>query len=107
MVTSAIASLVAVDAAVDGFSVPTFFGTDWQTVGGWSLFVGLCLAIVVGAAFEWWVPGRRHRRVEESAAKQAQLLAETVELLKDQTMANEITKDFFEKTVPKRGGPSE
>lgn len=94
-------------ADVGGFSLVSFFTTNFSEVGGWSLFVGLCLLIVAGAFFEIWVPGRRLRRVEEAAAKQSETLATTVDLLKDAQVANEITKHFFEKTVPKRGEPVE
>ena len=90
-------------AASDGTTIPNFFATNWSDIGGWGLFISLCLIIVLGAFLEWWVPGRRHRRVEEAAAKQSETLASTVELLKEQTQANQITKHFFEKTVPKIG----
>ena len=90
-----------------GFSIPSFFTTNFESVGGWSLFIGLCLFITVGNFLEWWVPGRRHRRVEAAAAEQSKTLANAVEALKEQTQANEITKHFFEKTVPKRGEPVE
>lgn len=76
---------------------------DWAAVGGWSLFIGLCLLIVLGAFREGWVPGARYRRLEASA----KLLAEAnVELTKQNGQlitANEITKHFFEETTPKRG----
>lgn len=104
----ATAAGTAVDGAGDGgFSIPGFFTTNFESAGGWSLFIGLCLFITVGNFLEWWVPGRRHRRVEAAAAKQSETLAATVELLKEQTTANEITKHFFEKTVPKRGEPAD
>ena len=90
-----------------GFSIPSFFTTNFESVGGWSLFIGLCLFITVGNFLEWWVPGRRHRRVEAAALEQSKTLANAVEALKEQTQANEITKLFFEKTVPKRGEPAE
>lgn len=90
-----------------GFSIPSFFTTNFESVGGWSLFIGLCLFITVGNFLEWWVPGRRHRRVEAVAEEQSKTLASVAEALKEQTQANEITKHFFEKTVPKRGEPVE
>lgn len=97
--------VAAVSPAEDGFW-PALFDTAISTFaqeGGWPAFGMLCLLIVVGAFAEWWVPGKRHRRVEESAIKQSETLSTTVALLKDQTFANEITKDFFLKTIPKRG----
>lgn len=104
-----IAAATTEDPAVDGggFSLISFFTTNFESVGGWSLFIGLCLFIVAGSVFEWWVPGRRHRRVEAAAAEQSKTLATTVDLLKDAQVANEITKHFFEKTVPTRGEPVE
>lgn len=101
-----IAAATTEDPAVDGsggFSLISFFTTNFESVGGWSLFIGLCLFIVAGSVFEWWVPGRRHRRVEAAAAEQSKTLATTVDLLKDAQVANEITTHFFEKTVPTRG----
>jgi hypothetical protein len=99
--------MIAAESSVDGVPIPSFFGIQWDVIGGWSLFIGLCLLIVVGAFREWWVPGGRYRRLETSAAEQSKTLATTVDALREQTQANEITKHFFEKTVPKRGEPSE
>lgn len=99
--------MIAAEAATDGVPIPTFFGVHWGNVGGWSLFLGMCLFIVIGAFREWWVPGVRYRRMELSAAEQSKTLATTVDALREQTQANEITKHFFEKTVPKRGEPNE
>lgn len=108
MIAAPIFILAAVYTATgDGFSFPSFFSANWAQIGGWSLFIGLCLLIVVGAFREWWVPGPRHRRVESAAAEQSKTLSTTVDLLKEQTQANEITKYFFETTVPKRGEPKE
>lgn len=76
---------------------------DWAAVGGWSLFLGLCILIVLGAFREWWVPGRRYTRLEASASK----LLESNNLLTTQNgqliVANEITTHFFKETIPKRG----
>ena len=101
------ATPVAGSTGDGGFSIPGFFTTNFESVGGWSLFIGLCLFITVGNFLEWWVPGRRHRRVEAAAAEQSKTLASVAEALKEQTRANEITKHFFEKTVPNRGEPVE
>ena len=76
---------------------------DWASLGGWSLFVMLCLFIVFGAFREWWVPGARYRRMETASDK----ISEANDELRKQNgqliTANEITKHFFEETVPKRG----
>lgn len=77
---------------------------DWAALGGWSLFLSLCLLIVLGAFREWWVPGGRYKRLEISSKTQSDLLSTTVGLLEKQTTANEITKHFFEETTPKRKG---
>lgn len=75
---------------------------DWAALGGWSLFLGLCLLVVVGSFREWWVPGGRYRRLEDAAAKQSETLATTAAALDKQVTANEIVKHFFEETTPKR-----
>lgn len=111
MTTASIAGMSVVAATTNGDGFWTsLFATAFDTFsqeGGWPAFGVLTLLIVIGSFAEWWVPGRRHRRVEEAAAKQSETLDKTVTLLKDQTMANEITKDFFLKTVPKRGETTE
>lgn len=76
---------------------------DWVQVGGWSLFLGLCILIVLGSFREWWVPGRRHRRLEAAAEKTSETLEATVKQNGQLITANEITKHFFEETTPKRG----
>jgi hypothetical protein len=76
---------------------------DWAALGGWSLFIMLCLFIVFGAFREWWVPGSRYTRLEVSASKllesNGQLTTQNGQLI----VANEITTHFFKETVPKRG----
>lgn len=101
--------LAVVDQPTDlgGLNPVSFFTTNFAEIGGWSLFIGLCILIVIGAFFETWVPGKRFRRVEAAAAEQSKTLAATVDLLGQAQIANEITKHFFEKTVPKRGEPVE
>lgn len=79
-----------------------FFEHDWAGLGGWSLFVSLCLLIVVGAFLEWWVPGPRYKRLEEAAKRQSETLAVTAQTLEKQVTANEITTHFFKETSPKR-----
>ncbi|PPF18259.1 hypothetical protein C5B92_07015 [Rathayibacter sp. AY1A4] len=76
---------------------------DWAAFGGWSLFIGLGLYLIIGYTRESLVPGARYRRLEESALElrvaNSELLKQNGQLL----TANEITKHFFEETVPKRG----
>ena len=76
---------------------------DWAALGGWSLFIGLALLIVIGSFKEWWVPGARYKRLEEAAIKSQNALTETTTQLGQMITANEITKHFFEETTPKRG----
>lgn len=94
---------LAPDAALDPFF--GWLSRGWGDVGGWSLFIGLCLLIVVGSFRDLWVPGTRYRKLEDLVAKQA----ETIQALTTQNgqliTANEISKYFFEETVPKRGEP--
>jgi hypothetical protein len=103
----AILSVLGLSAAstveVDGSSIGNLLAAALTESSGWLAFGMLSVVIVVGAFFEWWVPGRRHRRVEQAAAEQSKVLGDTVTLLSNQTMANEITRDFFLKTDPKRG----
>jgi len=75
---------------------------DWAALGGWSLFIGLCMLVVIGAFKEWWVPGARYRRLETSAEKNSDTLNTTVKVLDKQVAANQITAHFFEETAPKR-----
>ena len=78
---------------------------DYAAIGGWSLFIGLCLTIVVGAFREMWVPGARYRRLEALVEKletaNGLLTTQNGQLITN----NEIVKHFFEETVPKRGAP--
>lgn len=76
---------------------------DWAALGGWSLFLGLCLLIVVGSFREWWVPGARYRRLELAASKLSTANDDLIKQNGQLITANEITKHFFEETVPKRG----
>lgn len=76
---------------------------NWAEVGGWSLFLGLVLLIVIGAFREWWVPGARHARTEAALEKALDVLKETADQNSKLVVANEITKHFFEETTPKRG----
>lgn len=100
-----IAGLAAnLDPSTDSDPITALLTRDWAALGGWSLFLGLGLLIIIGSFREWWVPGPRHRRVEEAAAKQSETLSVTADSLKLQIQANEISKHFFEKTIPLEGG---
>ena len=102
--TLLLSELISVPTVADETDLFTAILTrDWASVGGWSLFVGLCLLIVLGAFREWWVPGGRYRRLVDAAEKQSETLNTTATALEKQVVANEITKRFFEETIPKRG----
>lgn len=79
-----------------------FLTHDWASVGGWSLFVALAILIVIGAFRETWIPGRRYRRLEKAAERISDANDELTKQNGQLITANEITKHFFEETVPKR-----
>lgn len=83
--------------------ISAIFARDWAAVGGWSLFVMLGLFLIFSVVSERLVPGRAHRRQIEANEK----LSEAVDALTTQNgqliTSNEITKHFFQETVPKRG----
>jgi hypothetical protein len=103
MIAALYFTTAAISTAVgDGFSFPGFFSTNWDRIGGWSLFIGLCILIVISYMREWVVPGRRYRHLEDAANLQSQTLSDTVKALDKQVAANQITKHFFEETTPTR-----
>ena len=80
---------------------------DWGDVGGWSLFIGLGLLIVSLVLSEKLVTGKAYLRQVEANNK---LLAANEALTTQNGQlitANEITKHFFQETVPKRGEAQE
>lgn len=91
-------------AATESDPITAILTRDWAALGGWSLFIGLALLIVIGAFREWWVPGARYRRLEEAAKQNSDTLSTTVGVLDKQVTANEIVRHFFEETTPKRKG---
>lgn len=96
------ATSLMVSVAAESDPITAILQRDWAALGGWSLFIGLSLLIVVGAFREWWVPGGRYRRLELSAEKQSETLSKATSALEKQVQANEIVKHFFEETTPKR-----
>lgn len=69
---------------------------DWAAVGGWSLFIGIVLLVVLGSFKGWWVPGWQYK-------DQTAILKEAMEQNRTLLVAADITKHFFESTAPKRG----
>lgn len=92
---------VSQDESPDLFNA--ILARDWGAVGGWSLFIGLGLLIVMLVLNERLVPGKALTRLIEANQK----LLEANEALTKQNgqliTANEITKHFFQETAPKRG----
>lgn len=77
-----------------------------MSFGDTSLFILLCLYIVLGSVREWWVPGRRYRRLEEASIEMTKANAVLREQNSDLIKSNQITQHFFQETTPKRGGSS-
>lgn len=94
------AFLSALTEATD--PVSAFLQKDWGAVSGWGLFFALVVFITYGNFKEWWVPGPRYHKLEDAAKLQSETLSLTVKTLDEQVRANEITKHFFEETVPRR-----
>lgn len=69
---------------------------DWAALGGWSLFIGIVILIVLGAFKGWWVPGWMYKA-------QTETLNEAMAQNRTLLVTADITKHFFESTVPKRG----
>jgi len=90
-------------SAEAGDPITAILTRDWAAVGGWSLFIGLGIFLVICFVTERLVPGARYRRLEESAKKSADALAEAMKQNGQLITSNEITKHFFEETTPKRG----
>jgi uncharacterized membrane protein len=99
------ASRISALVAEGADPITAFLTRDWAAFGGWSLFIGLCLFIVYGSFREAWVPGNRYRRMEEAADALSKANDELTKQNGQLITANEITKHFFEETVPKRGEP--
>lgn len=96
------ATIPILAVAEGGDPVTAILSRDWASVTGWGLFFTLAMLVTVGNFREWWVPGPRHRRLEDAATRQSETLAVTVKTLEEQVKANEITKHFFEETAPRR-----
>lgn len=90
-------------ATTESDPITAFLNRDWAAFGGWSLFVGLCMLIVVSFMRGWIVPGSMYRSLEAAAKLQAETLSTTAGTLDKQVQANEISSYFFKETAPKRG----
>lgn len=98
-----IAQVLTVSQEAEPDLISAIFARDWASVGGWSLFIMLGLFLIFSVVSERLVPGRAHRRQIEANEK----LLTANEALTTQNgqliTSNEITKHFFQETVPKRG----
>ena len=92
-------------ATTGGDPITAFLTKDWAALGGWSLCIATWIAIMWGALREWWVPGPRYRRLEEASIKMTDANTDLRQQNGQLITANEITRHFFEETVPKRGEP--
>lgn len=79
---------------------------DWAAVGGWSLFLGMCLLIVIGSFREYWVPGRRYRRLEEAAKESAAATAEALAQNSKLIESNELSGYILKELTSRRGDPA-
>jgi hypothetical protein len=77
--------------------ITALIARDWAAVGGWSLFIGLVLTVVIGSFKGWWVPGWMYKA-------QAKTLDEAMAQNRTLLVTADITKHFFEATTPKSGG---
>jgi len=76
---------------------------DWAAVGGWSLFISLCLLIVIGAFREWWVPGSRYKRTEallEKSVDTTQIQARQADKL---GIVGEVVSNLLSEATPHKG----
>jgi hypothetical protein len=96
---------VTVEAS-GGDPITALLTRDWAALGGWSLLIATWVAILVGSVRETWVPGARYRRLEESSIKLANANDELLKQNGQLITGNEITKHFFQETIPKRGEPT-
>lgn len=78
-------------------------GGNWGTIGGWGLFIGLTVIIVVGSFKEWWVPGNRYRSTERLLSKSVQLNSDLSDQNRQLLVSNQLTAEFFRKTAPQIG----
>lgn len=96
-------ALIAVSSGGD--PITALMERDWSALGGWGLLILTWIVILMGALREWWVPGARYRRLEDSSVKMTDANTELRKQNGQLITANEITRHFFEETVPKRGEP--
>lgn len=89
--------------ASGGDPITAFMTRDWAALGGWGLLISTWVVILWGALREWWVPGARYRRLEESSIKLTDANAEVLKQNGQLITGNEITKHFFQETIPTRG----
>lgn len=81
------------------------FLRDWGELSGWSLFIGLCLLIVIGVLTDRIWSGKRGRRAEEAAEKSSSALKvaldQNTKLIESQGFAEYVFKEL----LPSRKSP--
>lgn len=90
--------------AVASDPISAILNRDWAGAGGWGLFTGLVMLIVVGSFREWWVPGGRYQRLEAAAIKSSDALAVALKQNEELIKSNEISKYFFQQLPPPKRG---
>lgn len=73
---------------------------DWAAVGGWSLFVTLCILIVVGYTRELIVPGSRLKRVEKLLEDANTLVHQQSEQIGKLVEGNQLTQYVMSQVAP-------
>lgn len=95
--------LAQVVTTVSSDPLTALFTRDWAALGGWGMFFSLSVLVVTGSFREWWVPGTRYKRMEDSARDLAEANKKLTDQNGDLITANQIVAHFFEETTPRRG----
>ena len=80
--------------------ITALLSRDWAAVGGWSLFIGLVMLIVIGAFREMWVPGPRYKRMEGLLLDANALIKQQADQITKLTEANELTQYVMQQVAP-------
>lgn len=80
--------LASAHLAEGGDPITALLTRDWAALGGWSLFIGLGMFVLIGAYREGWVPGARYRREVAAREKAEAALALSQEALEEALSQN-------------------
>lgn len=84
--------------------ITSFMDHDWAAVGGWGLFLGLCLTIVYGSFRELWVPGARYKRLEEANKELTAALTLVTNQNSELIQSGRLSDYFFKEVLPNKTG---